>query len=198
MGTSQGEIKQKPDYMILLGGAGMPGAQNLMRAYYTSLLAHQYESAQVIIALPCDSNYINSSLELLKRELILRGVNESRILFDSIGTNTRAQALYIASMSGIQKDSVFICLVTCPDHMYRAIRVFQKAGFKNVNGVSAFEGYISSVLTYKDSTLGGRKYVPDVGGSISFRYQLWNHLKYEITILREFCAIAYYKLKGWI
>jgi uncharacterized SAM-binding protein YcdF (DUF218 family) len=198
MGTAQGEVKQEPDYIVLLGGAGMPGAQNLMRAYYTSVFAQQYDSARIIIALPCDSNFINSPLELLKKELVLRGIKEPRIALDSIGTNTRAQALYIASMPGIQKDTARICVITCPDHMYRAIRVFRRAGFKNVDGISAFEGYINSDLTFQDSTLGGRKYIPDVGGNISFRYQVWTHLKYEITILREFCAIAYYKLKGWI
>ena len=33
---------------------------------------------------------------------------------------------------------------------------------------------------------------------INLRYRFWTHLKYEILIIREFSALTYYKLSGWI
>ena len=33
---------------------------------------------------------------------------------------------------------------------------------------------------------------------LGLRYNMWNYLKYEITVLRELCAIAWYRIRGWI
>ena len=34
--------------------------------------------------------------------------------------------------------------------------------------------------------------------SLNIRYNMWSYLKYEITVMREWCAIAYYWIRGWI
>jgi len=34
LGTSQSEITGKPDYIVLLGGGGMPSESSLMRAFF--------------------------------------------------------------------------------------------------------------------------------------------------------------------
>jgi hypothetical protein len=83
--------------------------------------------------------------------------------------------------------------------MRRAVLCFQKAGFEKVNGLPAFENALEADLTFTDDELGGNKTgVPDVGKSINARYQVWNHLKYEILIAREIAALSYYRLRGWI
>ena len=83
--------------------------------------------------------------------------------------------------------------------MRRAVLVFKKAGFKNVNALPAFENALEADLFFKDEDLGGNKLpVPEIGNHTSVRYQFWNHLKYEILIAREMAALGYYRLRGWI
>ena len=58
---------------------------------------------------------------------------------------------------------------------------------------------LTADFSFKDDELGGNTtLVPDVGKSMNMRYQLWNHMKYEILIVRELVALGYYKLRGWI
>jgi uncharacterized SAM-binding protein YcdF (DUF218 family) len=92
-----------------------------------------------------------------------------------------------------------ILLITSPEHMRRTVLSFRKVGFEKVNALPAFENALEADLSFKDDDLGGnKKGVPDVGKSINMRYQLWNHLKYEILIFREIVALTYYWLRGWI
>jgi uncharacterized SAM-binding protein YcdF (DUF218 family) len=132
----------------------------------------------------------------MKNELILRGVNPAKIVFEYDGTNTRAQALNCKNLVKMQTP---VLLITSPEHMRRAVLCFRKAGFEKVNGLPAFENALEADLKFEDDKLGGNKtLMPDVGESINVRYQLWNHLNYEILIAREIVALAYYRLRGWI
>jgi hypothetical protein len=116
-----------------------------------------------------------------------------------MGTNTRSQALQLQNFNGEKLTSKAILLVSSPEHMRRAVKTFRKAGFTHVSALPAFESALEANLLFKDKDLGGNKLtVPDIGGSISVRYQFWNHLKYEILIAREIAALGYYKLRGWI
>ena len=67
-----------------------------------------------------------------------------------------------------------------------------------VDGLPAFEQAIAADITFNARKLGGRIFIPDLGNSIMLRYQFWTQLQYEILILREYTALAYYKLSGWI
>jgi uncharacterized SAM-binding protein YcdF (DUF218 family) len=132
----------------------------------------------------------------MKKELAVRGVQPENISFESEGTNTRAQALNCAKLLNIKTP---VLLITSPEHMRRSVLCFQKAGFEKVNALPAFENALEADLKFDDDKLGGNKtLVPDVGENINARYQLWNHLKYEILIAREITALAYYRLRGWI
>ena len=53
-------------------------------------------------------------------------------------------------------------------------------------------------FSFNDEKLGGNKAIPNIGNNIQLRYQFWNHLGYQIRVYREYLAIAFYKLKGWI
>jgi len=33
---------------------------------------------------------------------------------------------------------------------------------------------------------------------LNIRYNMWSNLQYEIKVLREFAAIFYYKMKGYL
>ncbi|HNX54404.1 MAG TPA: YdcF family protein [Prolixibacteraceae bacterium] len=199
LGTSESKITEKPDYIVLLGGGGMPSESNLMRAYYVYYAAKESPESKIIISLPGDTTNSKSAVKLLANELIIKGIDKSRILYENVGTNTRMEGLCIEKMVGQDKQTKSFLIVTSPEHMRRAVKVFRKLGFSRVNALSAFEHALEASLIFKDRELGGRKITgPDIGGSITVRYQFWNHLKYEILVGRELTALAYYKLRGWI
>lgn len=196
LGTSKSELTGKPTNIVLLGGGGMPGAENLMRIWHTEKAARSFPDAPIVIAMPGDTADIHSTLRMMKAELVLRGIEPRRVLFENKGTNTRGQALNSLSLLDPQDP---VLLVTSPEHTRRSVMTYQKAGFSKVYALPAFENATEADLTINDNQLGGRKNIaPSVSNTISFRYQVWNHLKYEINFLREFTALQYYHLRGWI
>jgi uncharacterized SAM-binding protein YcdF (DUF218 family) len=196
LGTSKSELTWKPQTLILLGGGGMPSESNLMRSWYMEKTAKSFINANIVIAMPGDITDSLSTPQLMKKELELRGIQPGRITFENKGTNTRAQAL---NCQGIIKMQSSVLLVTSPEHMRRAVLCFRKAGFEKVNALPAFENATEANLVFRDDKLGGNSFlIPDVGQNINMRYQVWNHLKYEILFAREITALAYYKLRGWI
>jgi uncharacterized SAM-binding protein YcdF (DUF218 family) len=196
LGTSKTELKWKPEVIIVLGGGGMPSESNLMRVWFAGKAAESFPEATVVIAMPGDISDSLSTPSVMKNELILRGVNSTKIVFENDGTNTRAQAL---NCKNIIKMQTPVLMITSPEHMRRAVLCFRKVGFEKVNGLPAFENALEADLKFDDDKLGGNKtLMPDVGESINARYQLWNHMKYEILIAREIVALGYYRLRGWI
>jgi len=199
LGTSESKISGKPDCIVLLGGGGMPSESNLMRAYFVSLAAKESSESRIVISIPGDTADVHSTARLVADELVQKGIERNRILYEEMGTNTRSQALNLIKFNQEEMTARNILLVSSPEHMRRAVLTFRKAGFKNISALPAFENALEANLLFKDEDLGGNKLpVPDVGGSISVRYQFWNHLKYEILIAREMAALGYYKLRGWI
>lgn len=196
LGTSKSELKWKPETVILLGGGGMPSESNLMRSWYGGKAAGNFPQAAFVIAMPGDISDSLSTPRLMQEELELRGVTSNPVIFENEGTNTRGQAI---NCSKLLDTSESILLITSPEHTRRSVLCFQKAGFKKVNALPAFENATEANLSFIDDNLGGRNiFVPDVGESISVRYQVWTHLKYEVIFAREIVAIAYYRLKGWL
>ena len=196
LGTSSSELKGKPVNIVLLGGGGMPGESNLIRSWHTAAAAGQFPEAAVIIAMPGSLSDSTDTPLKIKQELIGRGISQERIFFENIGTNTRSQALNCKEKLN---ETLPILIITSPEHTRRAVLSFRKAGFEKVNAWPAFENAAETDFSYEDDELGGRRLpVPDVGNSISIRYQFWNHLKYEIIFARECIALAYYRIRGWI
>jgi len=193
LGTTNSKIITKPDVIVVLGGSGMPSPDGLIRTYFASQTAMQYPATQVIIALPFNENDSLYQLNLMANELIVRGVDSSRIKYEPIGFNTRSQALNIASMYKNNLKNVSFIIVTSPEHMYRAIKTFKKAGLKVVGGVPTFENPPDSDKV-KDKSKSKDIRVK----SLSLRYNMWSYLNYELLVFREYFAISYYKIKGWI
>ena len=199
LGTSQSEITGKPDYIILLGGGGMPSESSLMRAFFVHRAAVELPESLIVISIPGNPADSASTARQVAAELTGKGIDPQRILYEELGTNTRSEALHLQQFNGEKLTEKSILLVTSPEHMRRAVLVFRKAGFSRVNALPAFENAIEADLFFEDDSLGGNKtLVPDIGGNKSVRYQFWNHLKYEILIAREMAALGYYKLRGWI
>ncbi len=199
LGTSESRLGEKPEYIVLLGGGGMPSESNLMRAFFVFRAAQVSTESKIIISIPGDTADSNSTARLVAEELVSKGIGSERILYEETGTNTRSQALKLIRIQDKDLINSSLLLVTSPEHMKRAVLVFRKAGFSNITALPAFENALEADLVFKDDELGGNKtLIPDVGENVTVRYQFWNHLKYEILIARELAAMAYYKLRGWI
>ena len=199
LGTHKGCINKSPAVIVLLGGSGMPSEDGLLRSYYSAMLGNKYAHSGIIIALPGDTTDSLGSPCLLKHELVMRGINTDRITFENTGHNTRQQALKIIDRIGKQFYDKPLALVTSPEHMFRSILSFKKVGFTDVKGFPTFENSIDeNDLYFKDKELKGNPNIPPIGQSKQLRYQFWNHLKYEILVIREIFALSYYKMRAWI
>lgn len=193
LGTSSPKLEKEPDVIVLLGGSGMPSPDGFMRCYFAAKEANRYKNAAIVIALPANGDGSTSQLDLMAHELVLHGVDSSRISYESEGFNTHSQAEHIVSKYNFKKTTVSVLLVSSAEHLYRAIRTFKAAGFANVGGEATFENPVNeSKAKDNENTTDTRV------KSLSLRYNMWSYLNYELLVLREYSAIAYYWIKGWI
>ena len=98
-------------------------------------------------------------------------------------------------MLGAATNQPVLLIVTSPDHMRRSLKTFRKAGFTHVFGSSAYDVAVNADLRYDVDTLGLQG---AVGQSLAVRYTFWNNLMIQARIVREFFALGYYKVNGWI
>jgi uncharacterized SAM-binding protein YcdF (DUF218 family) len=191
-------IPENTEFIVLLGGGGIPSEASLIRTYHTAQAAKLFPTAKIIIALPSDMKDSTSSILMMAKELTMRGIKKERIYFEHIGTNTRSQAVYIQEQ--FFQDNLYagVLVVTSPYHMLRAVSAFEKLGFKSVGGYPAYEKANQKESTFSPAKTGGYKYVPNIDKQAGIRYSLWAGLQKEILVLREYSALAYYRLKGWI
>ncbi len=193
LGTKTAAFTFTPDYIIMLGSGGMPDEKNLIRLYYTAIYAEQFPEAKIILTHPKDTMIVQA----MQNELVLHEVDSNRISLETKGTNTREQALrLLEDFPGMTTKNILI--VTSTENIYRTLQTFRKAGFEFVGGKPAFETAMHIDLSYNFKKAGGKKFVPDISDDISIRYNFWNYLKLEITCIREWFAIGYYKMNGWM
>ena len=174
---------ETPNYIVVLGGGGIPSESGLMRCYSAAELHDDYPEAEYIVSLPADGDPETSSVGRMKQELIMRGVPENMIRMESSGRNTHEQAVEIAKMLG--EDELLVrttLIVSSPYHIRRALLCFKKQGFLQLRASAA-------------QSTGAEA---DMGGHTNLRYAFWNNLHLEIDILREWVALQVYKIKGWI
>lgn len=195
LSISNQKLKSEPTYIVVMSGSGIPSESGLMRTYYASKVAKTHPNAHIIVTMPGDTTDKTSACYLMKKELIIRGINKDRISFENIGTNTRSQAQEVKKLI-TNKPSIII--ITSPEHIYRSLATFHKLGFTNATGQAAFEKPVEASFLFNDENLGGNKIIPNIGENTQIRYQFWSHLKYQIIVYREYTAIAFYWLKGWI
>lgn len=189
-------LEADPHYIVVMGAGGMPGPEGLMRCHTAARAAETYPCAKVVIAMPTLPQYFASShTHSMYREMVLRGVDSTRFLFETTGTNTRDQALGVASLVK-RPDTARVLIVSSPEHLYRAVRAFRKAGFAMAGGRPAFESGIDEDLLITEAEKKQGFLAPNRMPGL--RYNLWNYMKLEIDFMREVVAIGWYKWKGWI
>jgi uncharacterized SAM-binding protein YcdF (DUF218 family) len=195
LGTCHAELDTAPNLIVLLGGGGLPGGDGLNRCYHAARIAKKYDQCKIIIAVPADTSRKDSSPEkLMARELIIRGVDSARLMFENEGTNTHSQALHIRKMlAALDLDTIALQIITSPEHVFRSVAVFRKMGFSRVGGFPSFETDINP-----ESLDNARRRKQFRDERLIIRYNMWNYLKYEITVAREYTAILYYKIRGWM
>ena len=178
-----------PQCIVMFGGAGMPSEDNLMRLYHTAALARHFETP-VILVHPEDSVCQAEMTRLLRQG----GIDS--ILYMTAGTNTRSQVVELMEAYPELADEQ-ILVVTSPEHVKRTVKCLKKVGFQKTCGVAAYPATVDFDLSLKKQELGGNEAIPSVE-SVKMRYNFFNYLKLEITCMREYLALAYYRLKGWI
>ena len=193
LGTKNAKLTRPPEVIVILSGSGMPSPDGLMRSWYGVQAARQFPGAKIIIALPYDEGDSPKPLQLMADELIIKGIESSRIQFEPLGFNTRSQAMNIAGRYPGDQSSTAVLLITSPEHMYRSVKAFKKAGFTAVGGLPVFDTPIEPEKAKDNESTKDIRVK-----SLSLRYNMWSYLHYELIVLREYCAIGYYKLKGWI
>jgi uncharacterized SAM-binding protein YcdF (DUF218 family) len=195
LGVSEYELSEDPKYIVVMSGSGIPSESGLMRTYRAAEIAKKYETAKIIITMPGDTTDTTSACYLIKNELILRNIAEERILHENNGTNTRSQAMEVRKLI---PNNPSIIIVTSPEHIYRSLKTFHKVGLTNSTGKAAYAQPVLASFEFDDDELGGNNMIPKIGNNTQLRYQFWSHLKFQIIVYREYTAIAFYKLKGWI
>ena len=178
-----------PQLVMMFGGAGMPSEDNLMRLYHTAAWARHFD-IPVLLVHPEDS--------LCQAEMtrLLRQGGIDSILYMTEGANTRSQAVELMNAYPELSEKELI-VVTSPEHVRRTVKCLNKVGFRNTIGKAAYPATVDFDLSLKKQKLGGNEAIPSVE-SVKMRYTFFNYLKLEITCLREYFALAYYKIKGWI
>lgn len=179
----------RPQHVLMFGGAGMPSEDNLMRLYHTAAMAQHFD-IPVILVHPEDSLCQAEMTRLLRQD------NVDDILYMTEGSNTRSQALGLMAAYPELADEQMI-VVTSPEHVRRTVKCLKKVGFTNIYGKAAYPATVDFDLSLKKQKLGGNEIVPSVE-SVKMRYTFFNYLKLEITCIREYFALGYYKVKGWI
>lgn len=198
LGTGNSVFLFRPQAIVLMGGTPMPSESALIRCYTVRELHKKFPEATIYISqLKEEKQTMGQTSAYAMSEEIRRGFADSidfRFITDA--HSTREEALNIKRITkGIRKARVV--LVTSPEHMYRAVAAFRRAGYKSVGGVATFGWAGNADFRYRDRSLGGRDLPLGVGENLQLRYQFWNHLRYQLLCYREILALWWYRFRGW-
>lgn len=197
LGDDGSELAGPPDFIVVMGGGGIPSESGLMRTYAGAEAARRFPQARVVVCMPGDAAATNSTAGRMRDELVLRGVARPRVLFEDKGRNTREQAVNSFQLLRAAERQPAVLVVTSPEHMRRSLLSFRKAGFTRVAGAAARDANVEADLRIRNEGPARTK-APDIGRSLLLRYQFWGNLGIEGRVLHELVALSYYKLRGWI
>lgn len=171
-----------PEIIIVLGGGGIPSESGLMRSYYAADLAKTNPASHVVISLPGDGDTATNAVGKMRREMVMRGVPAQRIRLESKALDTHEQAVNVAKLLGPAALTQNVRIVTGPWQAGRALGCFRKLGFENATTTAALNTDVEV----------------DPGANAQLRYVFWANLTATVECAREACAVAVYKLRGWM
>jgi uncharacterized SAM-binding protein YcdF (DUF218 family) len=179
-GEPQEEVA--PRYIVVLGGGGIPSESGLIRTYYAAHIGTNYPNATFIVALPASGNPDTNSVGRMRDELVMRCISSNSIHLESKGLSTHEQAVNIREMLPPDAVNEPILIVTSAYHIKRAVLCFRKLGFTRLANCPAVD--VGPEVTS--------------GSHILMRYSFWANLEAQIQIVRECCALVFYRIQGWI
>jgi len=187
-------LVERPHYIVVLGGGGMPSGTGLMRTYYAADYGAACTGATFIVCLPASGVLEDSSVAGMRDELVMRGVPASSILMESRGVHTHEQAVNVRRMLGREALNRPLLIVTSSYHIRRSVLCFLNEGFTKVGGLPAWN------RSAEDDP--GAESAPSRSPlrklRTKARYTFWIGLQGEVLIARELCAMLVYRLRGWI
>lgn len=192
-----------PTHILVMGGSGIPGETGLMRTFYGAQAAQRHPDAELLVAMPLGASESEASRAYLG-ELRLRGVDPARIHILDRGRNTREQALRLAEyLTRWTNGFPRVLIVTSPEHVRRTAACIRKVCRAQLAALPAHPLSIEDPLPWRAGDLDSPGFaapaaIPDIGSSLQLRYNLWANLRYTQESLREFSALFYYHLRGWI
>jgi uncharacterized SAM-binding protein YcdF (DUF218 family) len=152
--------------LIVLAGAdlsGLPDTNTVLRCIYAVRAWHEGGFRKVVVT-------GRNVSEHMRNLLIAEGVPPEAVVTEGYALSTRENAVNTARL--LAGDPGPIVLLTSDYHMFRAVRVFRRAGL--------------AVLP---------RPIPDALKRYGNRAQHWNAFLDEAS---ETCKIVYYRIRGWI
>lgn len=204
LGEFPAPATRKPTHILVMGGSGIPGESGLMRTYYGAMAAALHPDAELLVALPLGADESVASRAYLD-ELALRGVPPGQARLLPGGRNTREQALCLAAELGSALDTACVLIVTDPTHVRRTAGCLRRAGVPHLAALPAHPISIEDPLPRPgtdpeppvEPESGPISAAPAGDSFLLLRYGLWNNIGYTFDALREYAALAAYRLRGW-
>ncbi len=137
---SQYHAKPQPgaDYMIILGAQWkMSGPSEVLRRRLDRALEYLRENPDTIVIVSGGqgSNEPVSEAAGMRQYLVDAGISDERILTEDRSTNTAENLAFSGRLLDASGDRVVI--VTNNFHMFRALKIAEKQGYKNTEGLAA-------------------------------------------------------------
>ncbi len=152
------EPPKNADYLIILG-AKVNGEIPSLALQYRIDAAAEYakENADTILIASGGQGPAEdiTEAEAIRRELVDKGIPESRILLEDQSTNTNENIKF--SKQFIPEDAKLGVIVTNDYHLYRSIQIAKDAGLK-VEGLPAKTPQITLLKAYSREYLSVTKY----------------------------------------
>lgn len=126
------------DYLIVLGAqVRKSGPSNVLKYRLDTAVDYLKGNPDTVCIVSGGQGYNEPSSEafVMKEYLVDRGVDENRILMEDKSENTHQNIEYNARLCSPENDRIGI--VTNNFHIFRAVHLARKAGYRNVCGIAA-------------------------------------------------------------
>lgn len=137
------------DYMIILGAQWRPeGPSDVLRRRLDKAVEYLNENPDtvVIVSGGQGSNEPISEAAGMRQYLVNAGISDERILMEDASTSTQENLTFSGRL--LNKESDRVVIVTNNFHVFRALRLAEKQGYRHVEGLaaSAYTGLVPNNL----------------------------------------------------
>lgn len=126
------------DYLVVLGAkvnGTRPSKILRYRIEKAAWYLEQYPDTKVVVSGGKGTDEGTSEAAAMKNELVKLGIEEKRIYMEDASTSTKENLEFSKKYIDIEHHNVIV--VTTDFHVLRAVKIAEKAGYKNVEGLAA-------------------------------------------------------------